>query len=840
MKEFFHRYKPDKDHFDEYLNTDGLPRESWRRFHKIISQFDKSDILKRQETIERIIQENGITYNIYDDNLGQSHPWMMDILPMMLSNNEFLWLENALNQRIRLFNEVLQDIYSKRNLIRAGILPPELIFANPGYQRACSQLNPQQNHPPIQIYAADLARSPDGRWWVVSDRLDAPSGIGYAMENRFITNRVMPDIFKNTGVIRVQSFFNKLRESLTSAAVNNTENPKVVLLTPGPANETYFEQSFLARNLDFPLVEGADLTVRDNRVFLKTIKGMEPVNVIWRRVDSSFCDPLELSKDSLLGVPGLLNAIREGNVSVVNGIGAGVLESAVFKAFLPNLCKHLFNEDLMMPSLATWWCGQESERAYVLQNFNKLVIKPAFKTSGFKSVFGQNLSAEECDFYNSWIRNEPTKVCAQEMMTRATTPVFSKNGIESRHFLLRVFLVAHNGSYSMMPGGLTRITNAPDSMKVSMQQGGQSKDTWILASDTSKQEQLLMPNSGPLHLQRNMNALPSRVADHIFWFGRYIERTEHMVRLLRMLIEIRLDENVDEFNYQKTIPFFESLTSPFKFKEFLKSAPLRGGFPKTETLLEEYFWNSNQTSSLQSTIRAMINNAYAVKERMSLDTWFIISRIQKIYQGHLSVEKAPIFRQSTLTELNELLTFLAGINGMASENMTRYHDWRLLDLGKRFERLNNIIAITENSIIRDRPNQRDILYHLLIYADSLYTYRGRYLTNMKMEGVLDLLWVDETNPRSAAYQTNKILDHIRNLPQFSENRPSSSLEKLAIQLYSDLRLLEIDPLVKTIENGQRIEIEKFADKTLSTSYELSEILQNQYFAHGKTGEFNLG
>lgn len=840
MNDLLDSYHIKDTHYDEYLGEDNKPRSAWRIYSNELKGLDSTELERRQHQIERIVQENGITYNIYGDQREHSHPWVMDQIPMILDHNEFLWIESALTQRVKLFNEVIKDAYADQKLIRDGQIPPYVIFGNPGFQTACYNINAQGLNP-IQFYAADIARAPDGRWWVVSDRLDAPSGIGYAMENRFITNRVMPDLFRSSSVLRVQAFFQDLRNSLDSMVQQRKDNPTIVLLTPGPANETYFEQSFLARNLGILFVEGGDLTVRDNKVYLKTLNGMKQVDVIWRRLDSAYCDPLELRKDSLLGIPGLLNSIRQGNVSVVNAVGSGFMESAALKAFLPKLSREIFGEDLLMPSIATWWCGQESEKEYVLENLENLVIKPAFKKARGKTVYGHLLNEKKKKELRDWILKNPEDVCAQELMTRATTPVYHNGKIEPRHFLFRAFLISDPlGNYRLMPGGLTRITDAPDSMAVSMQFGGQSKDTWILAPENSSkiQQDVVLPNTGPVTLLRQMSELPSRVADNIFWMGRYIERTEHQVRLLRLLIERKLEENIEGESFLSCVPFFESLVSPLGFQKFQSNiADNKETSQKTHKLISEYYWDINQSNSLKNTLQSVVRNAFAVKERISVDTWFIISRLQEIEQKKLNGSTNMLSVQLRLNELNEILTFVAGINGMSSENMTRYHDWRLLDLGRRIERLNNILAVVENSLLHKNENERIILNNLLHYADSHYTYRSRYLTNLQPVAVLDLLLADDTNPRSAAFQSSIIRKQLKNLPHKEEENPMNRMEKIALDIYSSIRLVDLNEL-DSFDAGKRKNLEKFTDEMMDLSHRLSDLLQSLYFAHGKNGEFH--
>lgn len=414
------QYMPIEGHWDEALLESGYPRRPWRRISVALGRMGFRQLSSRWRTGQQLIQANGITYNVYGDPQGKERPWLMDPIPLVIGEDEWAHIERAIMQRATLLNNMLADLYGPRKLIHNRQIPAAMLFANPNFLRPCSGIQPPGGVY-LHSYAADLARSPDGKWWVIADRTQAPSGVGYALENRLVSARTLPSVFNICQVRQLNRFFEVQREALLQMAphsiANRRRGPRVVLLTPGPHNETYFEHSFLARHWGFPLVEGADLIARDDQVFLKTLAGLEPVDLILRRVDDDFCDPLELRGESLLGVPGLLQAVRAGNVVVANALGSGLLETPAHMAFLPGLCRDLLGEDLRMPSVATWWCGQEAPRRYVLEHLDALVVKPAFPRFGKKVEFPALLDrAGRADLARR-IQANPGQFVAQEQST---------------------------------------------------------------------------------------------------------------------------------------------------------------------------------------------------------------------------------------------------------------------------------------------------------------------------------------------------------------------------------------------------------------------------------------
>ncbi len=416
-------YEATPGFYDEVLGTGKQLRPHWSALSESLNAMGTPGLTRRWREGQRLIHDNGITYNVYSDPESTSRPWPLDPVPLMMDPAEWKTIEAAVIQRATLFNSILADLYGPQRLLREKMLPAELVFPNPAFLRPCWGIEPPGGVF-LHMYAADLARSPDGQWWVLADRTQAPSGAGYALENRLVTTRVLPDVFRASHIRRLANFFQTYREALQRLVPANRENPRIVLLTPGPYNETYFEHAFLARYLGYTLVEGGDLTVRDNRVYLKTLGGLLPVDVIVRRQDDQFCDPLELRGDSMLGVAALVQAVRSGNVAIANALGSGLAESPAYAAFLPGLSRLLLKEELKLPTVATWWCGQEEPLKYVLDHLSDLVLKPTFPGTRGDPIFGAALSGKEREALLDRVRAEPDRYVAQERVALSTVPVW--------------------------------------------------------------------------------------------------------------------------------------------------------------------------------------------------------------------------------------------------------------------------------------------------------------------------------------------------------------------------------------------------------------------------------
>lgn len=821
-------YRPPENAYDEFMDGKLRPRPHWQSFAEMIKTWDSGEFSRREDQMRRIIRENGITYNVYSESQGESRPWTMDMLPLIFPHDEWARLGESLGQRAELLNLIFQDVYGSQTLLKSSLLPPHLVLANPHFARPCHQLSKYTRNP-IHLYAADLARSPDGNWWVLSDRLEASSGLGYSLENRFISTRIFPGIMRQLKVQRLNKFIARLCASYESLARFNSEHPRIVLLTPGPANETYFEQSYLARNLGYTLVEGADLTVRENRVFLKTISGVKEVDVIIRRVDTPWCDPLELRNDSILGVPGLVDVLRSGRVAIANALGASLLESPALPAFLPGLCRQLLGEDLKIPSVAAWWCGQPKEKNYVLENLHKLVLKPTFRHGYGDSVFGPTLSESSLAIWRERIERTPRAFSAQEMVAQATTPIYQDNGFRSRHFLMRVYLMPTDNGWEIMPGGLARIASGSDPINVSMQKGGESKDIWVLGPKGTSDE---APEQGDspvaiASVRRGGFDLPSRVADNFFWLGRYVERTEGLTRVLQSIWESLIEQGSD--SDLSIIPLYNFFLDAKRIAPLTRAGTGHLDMDVAEKILSLQIRDSRNPESLVSNFNCLVAASGKVKERLSSQTWQQLIRLNELKQA--ASAQRYVFHEETNHLLTDTLDLLAGFNGLMMDNMTRGQNWLFLELGKRVERSLVILNLLHSTLSTRHPAEEEVLRRLLACADSSMTYRRRYLTHLNPEAVVDLLVLEQTNPRSLAFQAEQIQQHLKQLPHHLFSTSVSPIDLKALSAFSRIGLADPHVLLKANDKGERPQLVEFLDNVSQDFIDFAARIEKQYFAH---------
>lgn len=820
-------YRPPEGFFDEWKSASNTTAAHWKTVMGGFESWGQDETHQRDQQIRHIIRDNGITYNNFAESTSEQRPWTMDMVPLLLDHGEWQQLEVALSQRMHLLNLMLQDLYGRQNLLNGGKYPPQLVYGNPAFLRPCHNMLPTKQRF-IHLYTADLARSPDGNWWVLSDRLDAASGLGYAIENRLISTRVLPEIFRATGVMGLQPFLNTFTSAINRIVPSRRENPLTVLLTPGPFNETYFEQAFLARNLGYPLVEGGDLTVRDNLVYLKTTNGMRQVDVILRRVDSDYCDPLELRGDSLLGVPGLLNAVRLGNVSMINAPGCGLLETPATLAFLPGICKSLLGENLRIPSVATWWCGQPGERQYVLDNLAGLVIKPTFRTpTNWRAAFGPSLDKAQLAELRDRILANPQAYTAQEVVAQATTPCYYEQALYPRHFLMRVFMVLPQGeSYTLMPGGLGRIAAEAPTYDLSMQQGGQSKDVWVAGHKASSKEEYISITRQPRRIRRSTENLPSRVADSLFWLGRYVERTECLTRYLLVLLR-QVQETATDDAIGALLPFLECMAPRSVIEAATKDTSSHQA--TVEAAVRALVWDEATPSSLVANVHNIKRTTETVKERISGNTSHLLRDLPGLRQ-QLSRPSGSPFDENLYGILLGLIDTLAAFSGMVTENTVRGQDWYFLDIGRRLERGLSVIDALWETVASKRDNESQLLGMLLDFADSTITYRRRYLSYLDAAPVCDLILLDPGNPRSLAFQVEAIRNNLEHLPHTSESQNQHPIDRCSLALYSRIWLADVDALVEVDASAHRLHLKAFLDNTGELLREFSNLLSKQYFS----------
>ncbi len=834
--------------FDECLTAAGEVRPHYAGFLESLSLTGGEELKRRWENSRRLVHEQGIAYNVYGDVRGMERPWQLDPVPLIIGREEWRGLEAALIQRATLINRILADCYGAQDLIRSGWLPPALVFAQPDFQRACHGIRPAGDKF-LSFYAADLARSPDGRWWVTSDRTQIPTGAGYALANRLVTSRVLPESFRDCRVQRLAGFFREAQKSLAQLAPHGTENPRVVLLTPGPYNETYFEQAYLARYLGYTLVEGQDLTVRDDRVFLKTLSGLEPVDVVLRRVDDEFCDPLELRNDSILGVPGLVDAAHAGTVTIANVLGSSLLQSPAFLAFLPGLCRHVLREELKLPSAATWWCGQKTAEKYVLEHLDTLFVKPAFRSRVRGMKPGQKMTKVERAELARRIQFQPHEFVAQEWVELSTAPALAEDGVglAPRRVTLRVYLVATENGYTVMPGGLTRVAPVSDHHSVSMQKGGASKDTWVLSDQPVPELSLLEPAGQIIELRRTGNNLPSRMADNFFWLGRYTERADSATRLLRSAL-LRFSPERGGGGMPFLTPLLQTLERQGQLPARHKPAPSQSQTqgqgqaqsnarftapnPQTSEVLEAELlaaiFDPARDGSLCRIADHLQRLAMFIRDRTSNDLWRALNQLGVPL---VRVPDGPVLLAAdALSVLNQTILGLAAFHGLARENMTRAQGWRFLDMGWRIERAVCLCTFLDCALRSPEADNPSLLEAVLEVADSTITYRSRYNLLPHIVAVYDLVLLDEKNPRGLLFQLRQLQKHFDRLPRESSN---TALQNLLEECLRRVRALDPGELGGLKSDWHISETGRVVQATLRDLPLLSNAIAASYFAHSE-------
>jgi uncharacterized circularly permuted ATP-grasp superfamily protein/uncharacterized alpha-E superfamily protein len=725
-------YVADARRYDELLDEKGSVRQHWKPLIDRVAAGDGTGAGRRGiELTRRLIIENGVTYNVYADPQGADRPWGLDPLPLVLTAAEWREIEAGVAQRAQVLDALMADLYGPQRLLAEGVVPTELPFGHPNFLWPCHGITPKDGNW-LHIYAADLARAPDGRWWLLSDRTQAPSGAGYALENREIVEQVLPDSIRELGVRRVRGFFGNLRQRLLAgvdAGADSDEKPLAVLLTPGPFNETYFEHAYLAGQLGLPLAEGNDLTVRGETVYLKTLAGLRRVHAILRRLDDDFCDPVELRSDSALGVPGLLGAVRAGRVVVANALGTGVLESAAWLGFLPGISQRLLGEKLKLPAVATWWCGEPLALEYVLSHLDELVIKPAYPNQHFEPVFGRDLTAETRPALIARLRLRPYAYVAQEHLALSQAPVWRQNGslgLSAKALSIRVYAVATENGYRVMPGGLARVATETAVDVVSTQRGGGSKDIWVLDGEPADEAH------EPLHTTPSLlrqDDIPSRAVENLFWLGRYTVRCEDKSRLIRSTLAARVDASV----WRTAVKFCRDL-----------------GFVGATLDPSESLRDDRNPLGVVADVKRMAWCASQVRSRLSGSYWRVVLDLQR------QLQRASIARGEPREALDRLILSLSALAGFAFDDMTHDEGWRLMRIGRRMERLQFLSGLLAQYLETPKPWRSSSVEWLLEACDSVVIYRSRYIAAPRLGPALDLLIRDIQHPRALAFQSEAI------------------------------------------------------------------------------------
>lgn len=832
-------YKEKINSYDEVLDQNGQVKPYWKGLFDTLESIGIEELELRNQEIVKKLKENGVTYNVYDSNKESNRAWKLDPIPFLIHESEWLSIEKGLRQRAHLLDLILKDFYGDQTLIKNAIIPAELVFDNSGFLLPCFDIR-QKLDTQLLNYAVDLARGPDGKMWLLDNRTQAPSGAGYALENRIVMSKVFPELNEKTYRKRLSPYFNQLQQTVDTLGNNNNENPNVVFLTPGAGNETYFEHVYLSSYLGYTLVQGNDLLVRDGFVWLKSIDQLERVDVIIKRLDDEWCDPLELRRDSLLGIPGLLQVIRLGNVAVVNPPGTSVLENYGLMAFMQNACKFLLNEPLLISSVATWWCGQTKELNFVLANLPKLIIKKTNRKQGFRSIYGRLLSIEQLADLKDLILKSPKDYVAQEEVSLSTTPAFINGSIEPRYAAIRAFLIADGDGYTVMQGGLTRSSAVKDKFEISNQLGGISKDTWIITdSPTAHQEKSVERKNTNNQLN---NSLTSRNAENLFWVGRLCERTMALRSFLKIILN-RLNENVTKHGNKQPeflVVLLKSLTHLTQtYPGFVGKEAKDGEEFHNEAIFEDpiaelllLINDPKKAGSVVYNLQSLLNTINQVSEKWNHDTRRIINLVE---DSLYTLKKTDTDNINYVNHaLDKLHIRLFSFYGNIYETLPRDNGFYLLEAGKNIERILSLLSVFRSTFnFKKMEEEEAVLIEAILENHHLLAqYRNIYKSHLSLKAVINMVFLEKNLPYTLTYLLDTLSYYLSKLPKTNEPHRLTIAEKSALEASTIIKLIDADNLIQVDAVTQfRPEL----DQTLSSVFELictvSNNLSRLYFNH---------
>ncbi|WP_372603942.1 circularly permuted type 2 ATP-grasp protein [Actibacterium sp.] len=763
------------------MTADGRVRPVWRAFMDRLAQIKPEEMVLRMSRGDQYLRDAGVFYRRYEENEASTRDWPLSHMPVLIDHAEWEEIAAGLGERADLLEAVLRDVYGENTLVDQGLLPAALIGANSEWLRPLVGVEPASGHF-LHFLAFDIGRGPRGDWWVLGDRTQAPSGAGFALENRMATSRVYSGLYDNTDVTRLAGFFRMFRDSLMD--LRGDDNSRVGILTPGPLNDTYFEHAYIARYLGFMLLEGEDLAVDKGQLMVRTVNGLQPVSVLWRRLDASWTDPLELNEGSRLGTPGLLRAVRNGNVTMVNALGAGIMETRALLAFMPRLSQALHDRPLRIPNIATWWCGGSEERNHVARFADTMTLSRAFSTApeaDHDDTAFADLSAPELA---QLLESRGSELVAQERVRLSTAPAFVNGRLQPRPMSLRVFLARTEQGWAVMPGGFARIGGGHHPDRLSMQSGGQVADVWVVGGNTSDAETMLPKGTGRF-TRKQQTALPSRAADNLYWLGRYVERSEHLMRVLRAY-HARLAESADD-----DAPLLKMMRS------YLARYGVDTAKPPQAALLP----NLNAANAC----------AGQVSDRFSVDGSAALAALRQ------AVSALPADLNSgddTARALSTLLHQISGFSGLVHDNMYRFTGWRFLSLGRAIERAGNGGHSLAEFLAPKKPY--GALDLILEIGDSAMTHRRRYSVGTNRASIVDLLLLDNQNPRAFSYQIDLIKEHLKRMPGAETSGRLSPLRRDVLRLHTDLALLTAEAVDHRLLSGLSGRVDALSDHLTQT------------------------
>ncbi len=815
--------------YDEVMDADGGIRSHWQQFIAGFSHLNSEDQQQLSEKLRRLVYENGLAHNVFADPDHVSQAWSIDLIPMVISSQEWAWLAKAVKQRAMLSNEILKDIYGSQSLLKKGAIPPRLIYSDKSFLKPCMNLG--QDHPPLYFFAVDVARNRDGSWRVIDCHAETPAGLGFAIANRIVHTKVLGDIFESCNIQREASYFQGILQDMPIRI--GVSDPRIVILSPGLQHGDYFSHAYLARYMGYRLVEGSDLQVVGDDIFLKTLSGLMPVDGIIRCIDGELADPLELNPNGFLGPSGFVQALRKNPAMCANSPGSGVIENRGLGAYIPDLCKSILGEDLLLQDADRLWLGDDADRRKVLENINDYLIHPAREGTGRPGIAEtgrkfSGLGEAEKKIAVADIRLKGDNLVAEKESFFSTTPSWSDGELKPTPYAMRLFAVRRGDDYELLPGGLAMNINPEVAVAMNAPKG-MARDVWIPDDNSvAPYRSLLTPYISTKDIDRNSSHLPSRIADNLFWLGRYVERAEWTMRLMRSAViqaeeERGLAPDVDAI--RKTLEILIT-----KDGSSIRLPDEGQGPDQINTLIRILRSSNVGTFGLKGTLERILHVAQLIRDRLSLEAWQALNSFNNNPLWWEDV--VPIRNDDSIDLLNEGIRTLAAFSGIVTENMTRNYGWRFLEIGRRLERALNHCEVLQMLFVEraDEQHEASRLFFILKLADSLITYRSRYRFAPDISLVLDLLIIDESNPRGLCFQLQEISEHINALPKSSDDAVRTDEQKITLDLNTQARLADMEKLVSVDKNGIRNELQKLLEEQINNLPVLSEVLSRRYFS----------
>lgn len=814
--------------FDEVFDNECNIRPHWKELIEGLENAGIKQLEQKQLEIDWRLEDNGVTYNIYNDPEGNNRRWNLDPIPLVLTQEEWDEVTKGLKQRAKLLNLIFKDLYTEQKLIKEGIIPAEIVFGHKSFIPEVFNFK-NKDYYSLRFYASDISRGPDGKFWVINDRTQSPSGLGYAIENRLTMNSISNDLYPNVEIKKIASFIEGYKNTLKTLSPSNQENPLIALLTPGPLNETYFEHAYLSSFLDLTLVQGEDLLVKNNHLWLKSLKGLRKVDTLIRRVDAQYCDPLELKNYSQLGVAGLVNVVREDNLSMINPIGVGILENIGLNPFMKNIANYLLNEELILPQIATWWCGQKKELDFVLENLKNLIVKKIDRTDNIEIYFGNKLNETQLLQLKEKIEKTPQYYVGQEIIDFSTTASFSKGKVEPRNTVIRAFSYQQDEDYNVLQGGLVRVSPSKDSLVVSNQKGGTSKDLWILGKDEEFNSNNIFKNR--VFIDSRLENISTKRAENLFWMGRYLNRAIITARMLRFNLKSMLNINRydDNTNSKQTTKILNNALShltmcyPGFLDEELKS-------PLNEII--SLIKDKNRVGTLSFSLSLLSNLNTNVKNLLTMEAWRIYEKMQK--EWNIYLKREVLTNKDHINELDKLLIYLMAYKELIDESIFKEQGLILYDIGCKIE-ISQLLISKLRSLLTlklDKLLEYDVLDSMLNSYESYNSYRAYYKSSLDLKNALDFLLFNRKYPKSLIYIITQLLEDLKELPNEENNSNLSNFEEPIFKVFSMLTLMNTNKLLEIKEDEY---VYKELDGFLSTLSDLlsktSEELTKTYFSH---------